>query len=389
MSSTSLRHQPRWKALIYHPTTGGIVLIIASLIAILLANSPWQSDVQSLLHHPVMGRSVAHWINDGLMSVFFLGVGLEIKAELCEGQLARWGARALPGLAALGGMVVPALVFALFNAHQPQTLKGWAIPSATDIAFALTVITLLGKRVPASLRTFLAALAIIDDLGAIVIIACFYTQSLAWGMLAGAGGAFAVLIVFNRLGIRALLPYLLVGGVLWYCMAGSGLHATLAGVLLALCIPRTAVAEGRASPLHRLSHALTPWIALLVLPLFGLANAGVTLSPAVLHHLLSPVPLGVMLGLLIGKPLGIFGMTWLTIRLRIAPMPAEARWSTLLATAMLCGIGFTMSLFIGGLAYASSPEYLDEVKIGVLAGSLLSTLLGVVAFRAITTTRRS
>lgn len=373
----------RWSSLISHPSTGGIVLIMASLAAILLANSPWHDSVQAVLHYPLLGHALTHWINDGLMSLFFLGVGLEIKGELCTGQLSRWGSRALPGLAALGGMVAPALIFALLNAEQPQTLKGWAIPSATDIAFALTVITLLGKRVPASLRTFLAALAIIDDLGAIVIIACFYTESIAWEMLAGAGGALMVLVMFNRLGVRMLLPYLLVGGVLWFCMAGSGIHATLAGVLLAFCIPLDHTVAATSSPLHRLEHGLTPWVALLVLPLFGLTNAGVILNAGSLSLLLSPIALGVALGLLIGKPLGIFSMVWLAVRLRIASMPHGACWPTLLATAMLCGIGFTMSLFIGELAYMGTPEYLDEVKIGVLVGSLCSTLLGIITFRVL------
>ena len=387
MSMTSMNRRQRYIALIHHPSAGGIVLIVASFIAILAANSPWQTEVQASLHYPVLGHSLIHWINDGLMSLFFLGVGLEIKEELCEGALSQWGARALPGLAALGGMAVPALVFAMCNAHQPHTLQGWAIPSATDIAFALTVITLLGKRVPASLRTFLAALAIIDDLGAIVIIACFYTQSLAWGMLGGAIAALAVLIAFNRLGVRALLPYLVMGAALWYFMAGSGLHATLAGVLLAFCIPLKR-SSASSSPLHRLNHALTPVIALLVLPLFGLANAGVSLSAHSLEHLSSPITLGVILGLVVGKPIGVFGMTWLALRLRIAAMPKGANGSLLLATAMLCGIGFTMSLFIGGLAYAQRPEYLDEVKIGVLIGSLLSTAVGVMMFRRLASSAR-
>lgn len=380
MSMTLMNRRQRYAVIIRHPSAGGIVLIVASLIAILAANSRWQAEVQASLHHPILGHSLAHWINDGAMSLFFLGVGLDIKEELCGGALSQWGARALPGLAALGGMAVPALVFAMCNAHQPHTLQGWAIPSATDIAFALTVITLLGKCVPASLRTFLAALAIIDDLGAIVIIACFYTQSLAWGMLGGAIAALAVLIAFNRLGVRTLLPYLLVGAALWYCMAGSGLHATLAGVLLAFCIPLKR-SNASSSPLHRLNHALAPVIALFVLPLFGLANAGVSLSTFSFQHLSSTVTLGVMLGLAVGKPVGVFGMTWLTLRLRIAAMPKGANGFLLLATAMLCGIGFTMSLFIGGLAYAQRPEYLDEVKIGVFVGSLLSTAVGVMMFR--------
>ena len=383
MSVTLMNRRQRCAMLIQHPSAGGIVLIVASLIAILAANSRWQAEVQASLHHLIFGYPLAHWINDGVMSLFFLGVGLDIKEELCEGALSQWGARALPGLAALGGMAAPALVFAMCNVRQPHTLQGWAIPSATDIAFALTVITLLGKCVPASLRTFLAALAIIDDVGAIVIIACFYTQSLAWGMLGGAVAALAVLVAFNRLGVRTLLPYLVVGAALWYCMAGSGLHATLAGVLLAFCIPLKR-RNASSSPLHRLNHALAPVIALFVLPLFGLANAGVSLSTQSLQHFSSPVTLGVMLGLTVGKPVGVFGMTWLALRLRIAAMPEGANGLLLLATAMLCGIGFTMSLFIGGLAYAQRPEYLDEVKIGVLAGSLFSTVVGVMLFRRLT-----
>ena len=373
------------RSIIYSPSTGGVILILASALAIVMANTHWQHEIHIKLHDVLFLRmSITHWINDGLMSIFFLSVGLEIKEELSEGQLSHWGARALPGVAALGGMIVPALIFTTFNLNNSQTLKGWAIPSATDIAFALTAITLLGKHVPTSLRTFLTTLAIIDDLGAILIIACFYTQSIEWSMLSGAAMSLLVLMVFNRLNVQTLTPYLLVGVILWYCMSSSGLHATLAGALMAFCIPiKNKKKTGVKSPLHLLKTILTPCIVLLVLPLFGFANAGITLDTTALHHALAPISLGITLGLLVGKPLGIFGMSWVAIKLHIAPMPYGASWLTLLATAMLCGIGFTMSLFIGGLAYGSSLEYLDEVKIGVLAGSLLSTLLGVIFFRVL------
>jgi Na+:H+ antiporter, NhaA family len=285
----------------------------------------------------------------------------------------------LPGVAALGGMAVPALIYAGLNAGAPATLRGWAIPAATDIAFALGVLALLGRRVPVSLKIFLAALAILDDLGAVVVIALFYTAELSAPMLAGAAAATAALVVLNRAGVRALAPYLVVGAVLWALVLGSGVHATVAGVLLALTVP-LARSPGRpddaASPLHRLEHALGPWTAYGVLPVFGFANAGLPLAGVTGGMLRDPVVLGTALGLFLGKQLGVFGAVRLAVALGAARRPAGAGWAQVYGTALLCGIGFTMSLFIGGLAFAGRPELMTEVKLGVLVGSLASAAAG-------------
>lgn len=356
---------------------GGIVLMVAAAIALGVANSPLADTYFTSLHAEFAGLSVGHWINDGLMALFFLLVGLEIKREMAVGQLARWGDRALPGLAALGGMAVPALLYALVNRQDPQTLSGWAIPAATDIAFALGVLSLLGSRVPASLKVFLSALAILDDLGAVLIIALFYTSELASSMLLAAAGLIAVLFVLNRLGVTALTPYLLVGALLWFCLLHSGIHATLAGVILALFIPLGDTAAEDASPLLRLESALHPWVAFLIVPLFGFANAGVSLAGMTPDKLLEPVPLGVTLGLFLGKQLGIGALALLAIRSGLARLPEGASWLQLYGVALLCGIGFTMSLFIGALAFPGAPFLVDEVKVGVLLGSLLSALAGI------------
>ena len=356
---------------------GGVVLMVAAAIALIVANSPLAEGYFVSLHWYVGGLSLGHWINDGLMAIFFLLVGLEIKREMAVGQLASWGDRALPGLAALGGMLVPALLYALVNRHDPQTLSGWAIPAATDIAFALGVLSLLGSRVPVSLKVFLSALAILDDLGAVLIIALFYTSDLSSSMLLAAAGLVAVLFVLNRLKVTALLPYLLVGALLWFCMLRSGIHATLAGVILALFIPLGDTEADDASPLLRLESALHPWVAFLIVPLFGFANAGVSLAGMSPANLLDPVPLGVTLGLFLGKQIGISLMAVLAIRSGLARLPEGASWLQLYGVALLCGIGFTMSLFIGALAFPGAPFLVDEVKIGVLLGSLLSALAGV------------
>jgi len=357
---------------------GGIVLMVAAASALFIANSPLAAGYFASLHGQVGGLSLGHWINDGLMALFFLLVGLEIKHELAVGQLACWHDRALPGLAALGGMAVPALLYALVNRHDHQTLAGWAIPAATDIAFALGVLALLGSRVPASLKVFLSALAILDDLGAVLIIALFYTRDLSTTMLLAAAGLVALLFLLNRLKVRALLPYLLLGALLWFCLLRSGLHATLAGVILALFIPLGDTEGDEASPLLRLESALHPWVAFLVVPLFGFANAGVSLAGLAPSNLLDPVPLGVALGLFLGKQLGITLLVLLAIRSGLARRPAGASWLQLYGVALLCGIGFTMSLFIGALAFPGMPALVDEVKIGVLLGSLLSALAGSV-----------
>lgn len=364
-------------------SSAGLVLMAAAVAALLLANSPLGPGYEAVLHAYLGPLSVSHWINDGLMAIFFLFVGLEIKREVLDGQLSTWPRRVLPGIAAAGGMVVPALIYLAFN--QGPTAAGWAIPAATDIAFALGVIALLGNRVPASLRVFLAALAIIDDLGAVVIIALFYTANLSWPDLAGAAAAIMVLVALNRFGVQRLTPYLLIGILLWVLVLRSGVHATLAGVMLAFtipmqCTPTQPDADAR-SPLHRLEHALHVPVGFLIVPIFGLANAGVPLLGLPPGALVAPVTLGVALGLLLGKVVGVFGFATLAIRIGFADMPAHAGRLQLLGVALLCGIGFTMSIFITLLAFPNSPLLQAEAKIGVLAGSVLAGLLGYAVLR--------
>ncbi|HBW9750637.1 TPA: Na+/H+ antiporter NhaA, partial [Klebsiella pneumoniae] len=305
----------------------------------------------------------------------------EIKRELLTGQLATWGQRALPGFAALGGMAVPAAIYVWFNAGSDETLAGWAIPAATDIAFALGVLALLGSRVPASLKIFLSALAILDDMGAVAIIALFYTSNISFLMLAGAAVTVALLFIMNRAGITRLFPYLLAGGVLWFFMLQSGVHATIAGILLALFIPLRVTDPDKQSPLARLEHGINPWVTFLILPLFGFANAGVALSGMTADDLMSPVPVGVALGLFVGKQAGIFGLSLLAVSLGLAKRPEKSTWLQVYGVSVLCGIGFTMSLFIGNLAFAESPLLVDEVKVGVLAGSVLAALAGMLILR--------
>jgi NhaA family Na+:H+ antiporter len=364
--------------LLQQEASGGIVLMACAALAIIVANSPWASLYFAVLHLEWAGLSVQHWINDALMALFFLLVGLEIKREFLDGELATWSRRALPGIAAAGGMAVPALVYVAINASHPQTLRGWAIPAATDIAFALGVLALLGSRAPVSLKIFLTALAILDDLGAVLIIALFYTADLSAPYLGLAGATLAALFALNRFRVFSLFPYLVLGVALWYFVLQSDVHATLSGVALALTIPlrpSPAAPEHKDSPLHRLEHGLSPWVAFLVVPIFGLANAGVSLAGFAPAALLEPVPLGVATGLFLGKQLGVFGFGWAAIRLGLADLPARATWRQFYGVAALCGIGFTMSLFIGMLAF-SDPHVQDETKIGVLLGSVLSALLG-------------
>jgi NhaA family Na+:H+ antiporter len=367
-----------FRALLQGEATGGIVLMAAAALGLIIANSAWAPAYFSLLRAYAGGLSIHHWINDALMALFFLLVGLEIKREFLDGQLARWSQRILPGLAAVGGMVAPALIYVAFNASDPATLRGWAIPAATDIAFALGVLALLGKRVPVSLKVFLTAVAIIDDLLAVVVIALFYTEELSLFWLGLAGAALLGVILMNRLRVQSLLPYLLLGAVLWVLVLKSGVHATLAGVALALTIPLTpspGAPDAAHSPLHVLEHALHPWVAFLVVPIFGFANAGVPLAMDG-SALLAPVPLGVAAGLFLGKQAGVFGVTWLAIRMRLAEKPARASFAQIYGVALLAGIGFTMSLFIGMLAFEDSEALQSAVKIGVLAGSVLSALCG-------------
>jgi NhaA family Na+:H+ antiporter len=371
------------QSLLAHSAAGGVILMITAALAILVANSPLVDPYQRTLASYVGGLSVLHWINDGLMAVFFLLVGLEIKREVLEGELSSWPRRILPGSAALGGMVGPALIYLAFNLGPTGHPSGWAIPAATDIAFALGVLSLLGPRVPVSLRIFLMALAIIDDLGAVVIIALFYTTSLDALALGGAGLVTLALIAMNRAGVSRLLPYIALGALLWFLVLKSGIHATLAGVILAFTIPlRTASRPDAGSPLLTMEHGIQPWVTFLIVPLFGFANAGVSFAGMTLSALAEPVPLGVALGLFLGKQLGVFLTSAAVIAAGLATLPAQATWKQMYGLAALCGIGFTMSLFIGLLAFPDAPLLQDQLKLGVLAGSLASTLLAVLLLRS-------
>ncbi|PLP57222.1 Na+/H+ antiporter NhaA [Mesorhizobium loti] len=359
---------------------GGIILIAAAALALIVANSPLAETYFAALHAYLGPLSVLHWVNDALMAVFFLLVGLEIKREMLDGQLSTWPRRMLPGIAAAGGMAVPALVYIAINRDNAAALPGWAIPTATDIAFALGVLSLLGNRVPASLKVFLTALAIIDDLGAVIIIALFYTSGLSLAYLAAALAVIVVLIVLNRMGVLSLVPYLVLGAVLWVLVLKSGVHATLAGVALALTIPLRATPgiahDMEHSPLHRLEHALHRFVPLIIIPIFGFANAGVSLAGFTPATLVEPLTLGVAAGLVIGKLVGVLGASVLAIKLGLADLPMRAGWMQMTGIALLCGIGFTMSLFIGLLAFADSPTLQDAVKVGILAGSLVAALAG-------------
>jgi NhaA family Na+:H+ antiporter len=364
----------------------------AAALALVVANSPLAPTYFEVLATKIgfalgpvtLKETVGHWINDGLMALFFLLVGLEIKREVLDGQLSRPSRVILPGLAAIGGVAVPALIYLFFNADHPESRSGWAIPAATDIAFALGVLALLGRRVPTSLKIFLTAIAVLDDLMAVLIIALFYTAELHTGALAGAGVALAVLIAFNRLGVKALWPYLAVGLLLWWFVLESGVHATLAGVMLAMTIPLTrtpAEPDNRVrSPLHRLERGLHTPVAFLVVPIFGFANAGLSFAGLSPSAALDPVPLGVALGLFIGKQIGVFLTALLIVRLGWADMPKYASVAQLYGVSVLCGIGFTMSLFVGNLAF-TDPLLIDETKIGVLVGSALSAVLGLTVLR--------
>ena len=347
-----------------------------AVLALITANSPLAETYFGLLGSYVGGLSVLHWINDALMAVFFLMVGLEIKREVLTGQLSTWPQRVLPGIAAFGGMIVPAIIFLFLNSGSPGTARGWAIPTATDIAFSLGVVALLGCRVPLSLKVFLTALAIIDDLGAVGVIAIFHTAEINVAALAGSAAIFALLVGMNRLGVNRLPAYLLPGTVLWYLVLLSGVHATVAGVLLALTIPLAVSKRTGDSPLLRLEHSIHPWVAFGIVPIFGYANAGVSFAGFTPSALLQPVTLGVSLGLFLGKQLGIFGLAYGAIRLGFASLPDGASFRQLYGIALLCGIGFTMSLFIGLLAFPDSVAQQDAVKIGVIAGSALSGIVG-------------
>ncbi|QIZ48524.1 Na+/H+ antiporter NhaA [Dickeya zeae] len=370
----------------------GMILIIATLLALLVANIPATlSWYHAFLEIPVVlgigaldiNKPLLLWINDGLMALFFLQVGLEVKRELVVGALASRRQAILPVVAAFGGMLVPALFFLLFNATEVETRSGWAIPTATDIAFAVGILVLLGKRVPTGLKVFLLALAIIDDLGAIVIIALFYTQQLHWLALSGALAAIAVLAYMNHQQVMKTSAYLLVGIVLWVCILKSGVHATLAGVIVGFFIPLR-VPAGHPSPASTLEHGLASWIAFLVIPLFAFANAGISLQGVEFRHLLSPLTLGIACGLLVGKPIGVSLFSWLVIRLGLGRLPAGVDFRQVMAVSVLCGIGFTMSIFITLLAFGDvSAQDILYAKLAILLTSLTTAVLGYLTLRAV------
>ncbi|WP_150291936.1 Na+/H+ antiporter NhaA [Sphingobium estronivorans] len=370
---------------------GGVLLMAAAAFALLMANLPGEAGhfYHAFVHAeigpewtPKLGPMTVHlWINDGLMAIFFLLVGLEIKRELVDGGLSTWERRRLPFIAAAAGMAVPAGVYLLLAGGTPGLSGGWAIPAATDIAFAIGVVALLGRRVPASLKLMLTAIAIVDDMGAVAIIALAYTQGIDLAALAAAAVMLLLMFGLNRLGVQRLLPYMLAFAALWYFTLLSGVHATVAGVLAAMFVPikpTPGAPDAADSPLHRLEHAVHPWSAYLIVPLFGFVNAGVALDAAALGALLTPLPLGVAAGLFLGKQIGIFGGIWLADRLRLSRRPAGTSWAQIYGMALLCGIGFTMSLFIGALAFPASPALVEQAKIGILAGSLLSAVLGYI-----------
>ncbi len=368
-------------------SASGLLLIGAAVLALLLDNSPLAWLYDGLLEVPMsvrigalkLDKPLLLWINDGLMAVFFLLVGLEIKREVLKGELSSRATAALPVLAAVGGMVAPALVFLAINQDAPENLRGWAIPAATDIAFALGILKLAGPRVPLSIKIFLTALAIIDDLGAIVIIAIFYTSQLSMTSL-GLAALFAVgLFALNRRGVVRYTPYVLLGIGLWVCVLKSGVHATLAGVVMALAIPLRGGGEND-SPLESMEHALHPWVAFLVMPVFAFANAGVSVAGLTLGDLFAPLSLGIAAGLIVGKQAGVFLMTWLAVVLGIAKRPAQVSWAQVYGASLLAGVGFTMSLFIGSLAF-EGPEYASAVRVGVLSGSFVCGLLGYIVMR--------
>ncbi|HQX64831.1 Na+/H+ antiporter NhaA [Dokdonella sp.] len=361
--------------------SGGFVLMAAAALALVVANSPAAPLYFESLHARFGGLGVLHWINDGLMAIFFLFVGLEIKREMLVGQLSSWSRRMLPGIGALGGMIVPALIYVAFNRNHPEALRGWAIPAATDIAFALGVLALLGKRVPTSIKVFLAALAIIDDLGAVLIIALFYTSELSMLHLLLAAAVLILLVVLNKTGVRRLTPYLVLGAILWFLVLKSGVHATVAGVVLALTIPLRMDNEFADPPLITLEHSLNRVVPFLIVPLFGFANAGLSFDGLTWANLVDPLTLGVALGLLCGKIIGVFGFSSIAIGTGIARLPQNASWMQMFGVAMLCGIGFTMSLFIGMLAFADNPVLQSEVKVGILCGSLAAGVLGYLTLR--------
>ena len=361
----------------------GLILLISAILALIISNSDYSIYYFGYLEKYLfigfneigLKLSILHWINDALMAIFFFFVTLEIKREFLQGELSNIKQALLPMIAAVGGMVVPALIYVVVNLGDSETMNGWAIPSATDIAFSLGVLSLLGKRVPLSLKVFLTALAIIDDLGAILIIAIFYSGDLNIKYLLLMLAAFIILLITNKFNIKKFLPYLIVGIFLWDFTHNSGIHATIAGVLLAMTIPHRKK-EKDFSLLIKVEHAISPYVAFGIMPLFAFANAGVSLEGLSFSSLLDKVPLGIVLGLFVGKQLGVFVFSYISIKLKIAQMPSNTSWYNFYGVGILTGIGFTMSLFVGNLAFVENMQYMDGVKIGVLTGSLLSTLAG-------------
>ena len=378
------------KTFLQRETTAGIILFFAAVLAVLCANSPlsglydalFETEFEIRLGEAGIEKPLLLWINDGLMAIFFFLVGLELKREVLVGELANRLKLALPLFGAIGGMAVPAGIYVFINRGDSAALSGWAIPAATDIAFALGVLALLGSRVPVNLKIFLVSLAIIDDIGAIVVIAVFYTDNLSVIALSVAAPVILGLVVLNRKRITNRAPYILLGIVLWVALLKSGVHATLGGILLGMFIPLKGTSETE-SPLRELEHALHPWVAYLVLPVFAFANAGISLDGLTLDSVLAPVPLGIALGLFVGKQLGVFTFSWLAIKLGLAQMPDRVRWSGLYGVALLTGVGFTMSLFIGSLAFeeTGSPDLVVDDRLGILLGSALSAIAGWLVLR--------
>lgn len=373
---------------------GGALLILASVLAILAVNV-WPSTAW-LYHHALhyelgytlaakIGQMTPHlWINDGLMAVFFFVVGLEIKREWLDGRLSSWERRGLPIIAAAAGMIAPAIIFLFVTRNYAHLHSGWAIPAATDIAFAIGVLALLGKRAPLSLKLLLTTIAIVDDMGAVAIIAVAYTDAIGGAALLAAAITFGLMMLANRLGVKSIWLYMLLTAILWYFVLLSGVHATIAGVLAALAIPirpSPGAPDSADSPLHRLENMLHPWTAYFIVPLFGFANAGVELHGNILAELTDPLPIAVALGLFLGKQLGIFAAIWGSVRFGLAQLPRGATWLQVYGLAILCGIGFTMSLFIGGLAFPGRPELAEEAKAGILLGSVLSAIVGFTLLR--------
>ncbi len=374
-------------------SASGILLIFAAILALIFSNTALSSLYDSFLHIPVeirvgalrLDKSLYHWVNDGLMAIFFLLIGLEVKREILEGNLSSLRQISLPGIAAVGGMVVPAAIYLVFNINNPIAVNGWAIPTATDIAFALGILALLGSRVPISLKIFLMALAIIDDIGAIVIIALFYTTELSTLSITIAFISLAILVSLNYFGVSKKAAYFIVGTILWISVLKSGVHATLAGVALAFTIPLSAKDEDNQpiSPLKEIEHNLHYWVAFFILPLFAFVNAGVNVTDMSFSQILDPVPLGIVLGLFVGKQVGVFGFSWLAIKLKLAELPKGCNWVQLYGASVLTGIGFTMSLFIVSLAFIDDSIFQYTDKLAILVGSFMSGIVGYLILRTI------